>query len=141
MRNSGRTRSGLRADGHIEEVICPKPRRIAASCTPELIKPSYKLWCSSSAGSEYDAVYEILEILQSKNAYGESPNIGCSPPSRAGNPLVHDIQFIHQRLPPPATLAQPKPLGGSSHQAAPSIRIEGFDCSGRDSCCSIPALA
>eukprot|EP00249_Psilotum_nudum_P019768 c27409_g1_i2 orf=408-830(-) len=140
MGNSGRRRTGPKVDGYIEQVICPKPRRIAASCTPEVMKPSCQLR-STHAGAECEAGYEILEILQNKNVPGESPSMGCSPPSRAGNPLVHDVQFIHQRMPPPAVIAQPRPPGGSSRRAAPSIRIEGFECSGRDSCCSVPALA
>lgn len=86
-------------------------------------------------------------VLQS--GCGDSLNFGCSPPyfngsppSRADNPLVHDSNFIHQRVQAsPSTLSKPKSLGRSSLGPNAAVRVEGFDCSGRDTRCSVPALA
>lgn len=147
MGDRGRFRAGHQADACEEEVICPKPRKMAfiSYCAPELIKPM-RQWQSSSQLPECEAGSEILEIFLNKNACGESPNLGCSPPyyfgsppSRAGNPIVHDVQF--HKSSPSAILAKPKAPSGPSFPASPSVRIEGFDCARQDSRCSVAAIA
>jgi len=141
-----------------EVVFCPKPRRVglAISPIPELSK-STRRHRSHSPDYESEPGVEILDIFLSRSGCGDSLNFGCSPPyfngcsppyfngsppSRADNPLVHDINFIHQRVQAsPSTLSKPKSFGRSSFGPNAAVRIEGFDCSGRDTRCSIPALA
>eukprot|EP00250_Pteridium_aquilinum_P008639 c18095_g2_i2 orf=235-546(-) len=66
LNEKGRFRTGLQVDSYEEEVICPKPRRMALSCcAPDFIKPVYP-WQSSSRMAECDVGYEILEIFLNK---------------------------------------------------------------------------
>lgn len=78
------------------------------------------------------------------------PFFAGTPPCRASNPLIQDVQFGNERLmhggiPPFPAPSSPSCKSGphmkfGSQPAA--IRIEGFDCLGRDrSNCSISALA
>jgi len=134
-----------------EVVFCPKPRRVglAINPIPELSKSTRRFRSHSPEYNESEPGVEILDIFLSRSGCGDSLNFGCSPPyfngsppSRADNPLVHDSNFIHQRVQAsPSTLSKPKSFGRSSlgHNAA--VRVEGFDCSGRDTRCSVPALA
>lgn len=148
MNDRGRFRAGIQADVHEEEVLCPKPRRMALSCcAPEFIKPM-RQWQSSPRILECEAGYEILEIFLNKSACGEGDlsNFGCSPPfcsppSRASNPIVHDVVFCNQRTSPPMMFTKPKTITGPSFSPSPSIRIEGFDCSRRDVRCDVHAFA
>ncbi|XXG86281.1 hypothetical protein AAC387_Pa11g1203 [Persea americana] len=81
--------------------VCPKPRRIR-SVVPEFIEPlAYNGSHSKGKGSRSS---EVIDMISSKADNGQEPSSnGCSPsyycgspPSRTNNPLVHDVQFIHQ---------------------------------------------
>nr|DAD41706.1 TPA_asm: hypothetical protein HUJ06_016029 [Nelumbo nucifera] len=83
-----------------EQPLCPKPRRLG-DAVPELLKPPR---CHKHSQSNGEGRSEFLNMIASKNNDGqESTCTGCSlscycgsPPTRTGNPLVHDVQFIHQ---------------------------------------------
>ena len=71
------------------------------------------------------------------SSFGCSPPPYCSPPNRASNPIVHDVQFCNQQVVSPIIFssADTKTISGSSFSSAsssPPVRIEGFDCSMRE---------
>lgn len=156
MRDCGSLRSPESSE---EKIICPKPQRVAVTNlrSADFIKPICQLRSVSPiAVDSSDAGCEIMEIFLSKYSHGESPKFGCSPPyfsgsppSRAANPLVRDTQFVHRHAyhhHPVATTAQVKVPTGP--RANPSVRIEGFECSGRGFECTgrdagrrVPAFA
>ncbi|XP_057466228.1 uncharacterized protein LOC130755721 [Actinidia eriantha] len=83
--------------------VCPKPHR-AGSAIPEFLKP---LKCSKHSQQNPDDRSGFLNMIAEKTIDGrekeESVCAGCSPlcysgspPGRTDNPLVHDVQFIHQ---------------------------------------------
>eukprot|EP01018_Ginkgo_biloba_P017438 Gb_06459 [translate_table: standard] len=151
MKELGRLRSAFMREKCEEVVFCPKPRRLGLVMhpTPDLAKPMRWHRSQPPEHNESEAGVEILDIILSKSGCGDALNFGCSPPyftgsppNRADNPLVHDVQFIHQRVQPsPSTLSKPKSFGRSSFGPNAAVRVEGFDCSKRDTRCSIPALA
>ncbi|KAI5684017.1 hypothetical protein M9H77_05245 [Catharanthus roseus] len=80
--------------------LCPKPRRLGPTL-PEFLKP---FGCSNNSQLHSDGRSGILDMITEK-AMDERESIctGCSlscysgsPPGRTDNPLVHDVQFIHQ---------------------------------------------
>ncbi|XVF09602.1 hypothetical protein REPUB_Repub07fG0107900 [Reevesia pubescens] len=108
---------------------------------------------------------ELLDIILTKGGHGpekssnqvaSSPPFFCgSPPSRASNPVIQDAQFNNEKqlppisspVPPPSPSSSPRIAGGGcvrmkfGHKPA-AVRIEGFDCLGRDHRnCSISAVA
>ncbi|MCO5572645.1 hypothetical protein L7F22_026403 [Adiantum nelumboides] len=132
----GRCRAGLQVDSCEEEVVCPKPRRMALSCcAPDLIKPLYQ-WQGTSRLADCEAGFEILEIFLNRGASadGEHWSFGCSPPycsppTRASNPIVHDIQFCNlRRSGSSVPFVKPKVVAVQGFSASPSMRIEGFNC-------------
>ncbi|MCO5610023.1 hypothetical protein L7F22_064258 [Adiantum nelumboides] len=137
MNEKARYRAGgFQLDSCEEEVLCPKPRRMALSCcAPEFIKPLYQ-WQNTLRLAECDAGYEILEIFMNKGGCteGEYLSLGCSPPfcsppTRATNPIVHDRQFRNGHGPcSPVPYVNSKAVAVPSFSASPSMRIEGFDC-------------
>ncbi|CAM6109675.1 unnamed protein product [Calypogeia fissa] len=154
MNDRRRIRTGFR-DQHEEEVICPKPRRVTnVSCPPaEFLKTSRRRRShSSQVRAEGEAGFEILDIFLSRSGFGDSSSFGCSPPyfcgsppSRSGNPLIHDVQFTHQRIPSAQSslsslVSQQKSFCAASYGANPSVRVEGF-VSSAEVRCSVPALA
>lgn len=160
MSDRGRLLPSLPGDASFEEgVICPKPRRlgVVSFSTPEVLKPVRQRRSMSPAGVEGEAGNEILEIFLNKISSGDATSLGCSPPyfsgsppSRAGNPLVRDEEFSHQRRPPsPSFVTRSKSSNAPiSFRASPPVRVEGFECSGRgfdctglDSRCQVPAFA
>lgn len=159
MNDCGSLRSARQAEGIDDKVICPMPRRVAAVTftKAEVLKPFWQQRSMSPRAVDCEANHEILEIFLSKNSCGNSPSFGCSPPyftgsppCRAGNPLVRDVEFSHQRpLPAPVMAMQSKSAAVvPTYRASPRIRVEGFDCSGRgfectgrDTRCRVPALA
>ncbi|XP_031374748.1 uncharacterized protein LOC116189290 [Punica granatum] len=148
----------------MEAVVCPKPRRFGL-LSPSMAEPIRPLRChvnhhamvgDSGAGSE------LLDMILSKGGYGgersstqvaSSPPFFCgSPPVRAQNPVVQDARFGTETI-LPFSPASPTPLSSSAckgtgparmqfgHKPA-AVRIEGFDCLGRDrGNCSISAWA
>ncbi|KAK6922547.1 hypothetical protein RJ641_010851 [Dillenia turbinata] len=80
--------------------ICPKPRR-AGSTVPDILKQHT---CGKHSQQITDGRSKILNMIAEKSNDGrESVCTGCSlscysgsPPGRTENPLVHDVQFVHQ---------------------------------------------
>ncbi|CAK9233122.1 unnamed protein product [Sphagnum troendelagicum] len=132
-----------------EEVICPKPRRATSVSGPltEFMNPSRRYRSRTTVQGEGDAGFEILDIFLSKGVYNDTSNFACSPPyfcgsppSRSGNPLIHDIHFVHQRA--QSVLSQQiLSCVPSSYKANPVVRVEGFASSGPDTCCRVSAFA
>ncbi|KAI3922524.1 hypothetical protein MKX01_006213 [Papaver californicum] len=81
---------------------CPKPRRLGAGL-PDFLK-LHK--CTKHSQVSTDGRSDILNMIASANKVEETVESGCtgcshlcyvgSPPSRSDNPLVHDVEFIHQ---------------------------------------------
>lgn len=133
MNEKRRSRIGQRVEGGEEEVLCPRPRRpTTVNCpTNDFLKPSRRHKSKSSARPENVVCFELLDIFLSKGGYREvsygcsPPNFCGSPPNRAGNPLIHDAQFLHQRT--SSNLSQQmSACGPASYSANPTVRIEGF---------------
>eukprot|EP00245_Coleochaete_scutata_P003755 TRINITY_DN15627_c0_g1_i1.p1 TRINITY_DN15627_c0_g1~~TRINITY_DN15627_c0_g1_i1.p1 ORF type:complete len:159 (-),score=15.36 TRINITY_DN15627_c0_g1_i1:845-1321(-) len=116
-------------DGDVDHLIVPRARHLG-SASVSFLKIT-KTRCRRSGLKdkvvrpevEEQAGREILDIFLAKNGYTDSPPfLGCSPPSRSGNPLIHDVYFV-----------QTKPLGSPPGQSTrvrgsptPNIRVEGF---------------
>ncbi|PIA60201.1 hypothetical protein AQUCO_00300006v1 [Aquilegia coerulea] len=82
--------------------LCPKPRRLGVGAAlPEFLKPPK---CTKHNHVNTEGRSEILKMIAGKSEDLKDPVcIGCSsscysgsPPSRSNNPLVNDIEFIHQ---------------------------------------------
>ncbi|KAL6345247.1 hypothetical protein AAG906_015730 [Vitis piasezkii] len=85
------TKLGL---GDNELPLCPKPRRLG-SATSEILKP---LRCNKHSQPNMDGRSGVVSMITEKTMC-----CGClasdysgSPPGRTHNPLVHDVQFMHQ---------------------------------------------
>ncbi|KAB2061718.1 hypothetical protein ERO13_A10G099000v2 [Gossypium hirsutum] len=86
--------------GGNEQPLCPKPRRLGPAI-PDCLKP---LRCTKHRQPYTDGRSGVLNMIAVKTSEGrESSCNGCSPscyggspPGRTGNPLVHDVNFIHQ---------------------------------------------
>ncbi|XP_026661055.2 uncharacterized protein LOC113462829 isoform X2 [Phoenix dactylifera] len=95
---SGLTKAKL-SHGEAEPPACPKPRRPGLAVQEFL----YPLNCKHSHSS-HQGSSDVLGMISSKNDAGrEAMSTGCppscycgSPPTRSDNPLVHDVQFVHQ---------------------------------------------
>ncbi|KAM5546869.1 hypothetical protein ABKV19_001407 [Rosa sericea] len=82
--------------------LCPKPRRVG-SAIPEFLKP---LRCNKHSQQNSDERSGILNMISEKDLIFDGREPLCtkcsptcysgSPPGRTPNPLVHDVQFIHQ---------------------------------------------
>eukprot|EP00252_Welwitschia_mirabilis_P022209 TRINITY_DN5956_c0_g1_i1.p1 TRINITY_DN5956_c0_g1~~TRINITY_DN5956_c0_g1_i1.p1 ORF type:complete len:149 (+),score=20.64 TRINITY_DN5956_c0_g1_i1:416-862(+) len=148
MKDMGRLQAAFLREK--SEVICPKPRRLGLllNKSPDTANP---IPCQERLVHEHDGQYaglEIVDIVFGKNETNtleegsSSPYFCGSPPSRADNPLVHDAQFIHQKVPSsPTCISKPKPCSRPSYGSIPAIRVEGFDCLDRDTRQSVPAIA
>ncbi|KAF7809619.1 uncharacterized protein G2W53_036362 [Senna tora] len=84
-----------------DQPLCPKPRRLPPSI-PEFLKP---LTCIKHSQTNADEESRVLNMITEKNyLYGkELVCNGClpccysgSPPRRTENPLIHDVEFLHQ---------------------------------------------
>lgn len=150
MNEKRRSRTGLRVEnGSDEEVLCPRPRRpTTVNCpTNEFMKPHRRQKSKSTARQDGVVCFELLDIFLSKGGYRDVSSYGCSPPNfcgsppnRAGNPLIHDAQFLHQRS--TSNLSQQmNACGPSSYSANPTVRIEGFGSVGSDLSSQVSALA
>ncbi|KAJ8764258.1 hypothetical protein K2173_005998 [Erythroxylum novogranatense] len=87
--------------GGNNQPLCPRPRRLSPTM-PDFLK---SLRCSKHSQPIPDGRSGILNLIPGKtSAEGrDSVCTGCSqscysgsPPGRTDNPLVHDVQFIHQ---------------------------------------------
>ncbi|XP_021859899.1 uncharacterized protein [Spinacia oleracea] len=142
-------------------LVRPKPRRIHFLATTNLTmslrwqRSQQQDVCDSKAGAE------LLDMILRKEGHGEgrscsgremasSPPFYCgSPPSRVSNPIVQDVQFGDENLSPlstlqltsPSTSASPSPSPSAMKSGgvrikyglkSPTVRVEGFDCLGRD---------
>ncbi|CAI9110991.1 OLC1v1011120C1 [Oldenlandia corymbosa var. corymbosa] len=84
--------------------ICPKPRRLG-SAVPEFIK-TLGYDDHNSVSQMHSNGSGILNMITSGNTLDEARtpcSTGCSqscysgsPPGRTSNPLIHDVQFVHQ---------------------------------------------
>ncbi|KAE8695117.1 transmembrane protein 63B-like [Hibiscus syriacus] len=80
-----------------QQPLCPKPRRVGPPI-PEFLKP---LKCTKHSLQNTDVRSGVLNMIDDKKNDGACA--GCwpscyagSPPGRTGNPLVHDVHFVHQ---------------------------------------------
>ncbi|OVA09715.1 hypothetical protein BVC80_9101g253 [Macleaya cordata] len=145
------------------EVICPEPRRVVR--TPYTVDSLERLCCTLKGDPPTPRKVpslDIWSIFLSKDgpdneldANNSQMGLFCgSPPVRADNPLIHDVQFVRQA----STLASPfgnshgamgssarveraPSCGNSSFGGKPLVRIEGFSCGSSKSHCIVPALA
>ncbi|KAK7250858.1 hypothetical protein RIF29_33586 [Crotalaria pallida] len=86
--------------GRYDQPLCPKPRKLSPGI-PEFLKP---IRCSKHSQPNIDEGSGVLNMIIEKNADGREMVCSCclpscysgSPPRRTENPLVHDVEFIHQ---------------------------------------------
>uniref|UniRef100_A0A6M2F746 Uncharacterized protein n=1 Tax=Populus davidiana TaxID=266767 RepID=A0A6M2F746_9ROSI len=150
----------------VESVVCPKPRKLLllnrSLC--EQIRPLRLSVNHHTEMADSKARAELLDIILTKGGNGgdkpgfqvaSSPPFYCgSPPSRASNPVIQDVQFGNEKITPlspappsPSTSSSSARKGGSCVRMKfgdmPAVvRIEGFDCRSRDQRnCSISAVA
>ncbi|KAL6960443.1 hypothetical protein U1Q18_038208 [Sarracenia purpurea var. burkii] len=94
--------AGPEIEGTDHMPVCPKPRRLG-SAIPDFLSPLG----SSTTRHRQPNTHErsgILNMIAEKTIDGrEAACAGCppsylpgSPPDRTDNPIVHDVQFIHQ---------------------------------------------
>ncbi|RDX98732.1 hypothetical protein CR513_18299 [Mucuna pruriens] len=147
-------------------VICPKPRRAGVLMNMPIRPVKWHL-SQQAEGSDSKAGAELLDIVLKKDivlkreSYGEefansSPPYFCgSPPVRATNPLIQDARFGDEQSTLVSTISSPSGLlspssasrkGGCARMKfglkPAAVRVEGFDCLGRDCQNSgIPAVA
>lgn len=152
----------------VEPVVCPKPRRFGLlnHSMDDPVRPLRRHINLHAEAGDSAAGAELLDIILTKGGYGgerfaapvaSSPPFFCgSPPCRVSNPVIQDAQFGTEQFmpsapapPSPSSLSARKAGGGGGgsvrmkigHKPA-AVRIEGFDCLGRDRRnCSISALA
>nr|XP_009774105.1 PREDICTED: uncharacterized protein LOC104224206 [Nicotiana sylvestris]XP_016449406.1 PREDICTED: uncharacterized protein LOC107774401 [Nicotiana tabacum] len=131
------------------QVVCPKPRRVRHPiCHSKLSNQAETL--DSKAGIElFDLILKEdgVAAMRSASLLSSSPPFFTgSPPSRAMNPLIHDVYFANygkqltctlSSSPSPSTSASPSPSSsckGSScartrlKATQATNRVEGFDC-------------
>ncbi|KAL1199753.1 hypothetical protein V5N11_013018 [Cardamine amara subsp. amara] len=79
----------------VKQPLCPKPRRVCPSL-PDFLKPlSCSLHSSSCQQSSEGRSGNIID-KPIEGGTMESMWYTGSPPRRIGNPLVHDLHFIHR---------------------------------------------
>lgn len=123
MAERRRWRSASREDCG-DELVCPRAAKMPAEPTVDLIKSRRRR--SFVRGEEVGR--ELVDIFLAKKVFGEPsyasspPFLACSPPSRAGNPVIRDAHFSHHSI-------GPSGLGTSSQVFRPcaaAVRVEGF---------------
>ncbi|XP_055819366.1 uncharacterized protein LOC129888402 isoform X2 [Solanum dulcamara] len=146
-------------------IVCPKPRRSglfnsASVQVNETFTTNAPLLQINQevGGCDLKAGTELLDMILTKGGrydveysnfqLDSSPPYFCgSPPSRASNPLIQDVNFCNDNFVPITPIPESAaPFSSSSrgcvrlkfgNNSAP-VRIEGFNCRGS---CSIPAVA
>ncbi len=129
-------------------VVCPKPRRVSLFDNDHIPPLRWQLHHDDSKDGS-----DLLDIILTKGSessvhqVASSPPYFCgSPPSRASNPLIQDAQFGNAKLTPFSRAPSParRAAGGGGGGGAggvrmmkfgstpAAVRIEGFDCLGRD---------
>lgn len=146
-------RNSISVSDRMDSLVCPKPRRLGVA-SPSINDHFRSLRyhvshqteiCESKAGTE------LLDIILSTGCYGAEksgtpiasspPFFFGSPPSRASNPVIQDSQFGNDKLSPLSPSQGGCIRVKLGHKPA-TVRIEGFDCLGRDTRnCSISAVA
>ncbi|KAL3575070.1 hypothetical protein D5086_023171 [Populus alba] len=109
----------------VESVVCPKPRKLLL-LNPSLCEQIRPLRLSVNHHTEMadsKARAELLDIILTKGGNGgdkpgfqvaSSPPFYCgSPPSRASNPVIQDVQFGNEKI-TPLSPAPPSPSTSSS---------------------------
>ncbi|KAF2540075.1 hypothetical protein F2Q68_00030798 [Brassica cretica] len=74
--------------------LCPKPRRVCPSL-PDFLKPLSSSLHSSNCQQSSEGRSGILNIIDKPIEGGTIEWYTGSPPKRTGNPLVHDLHFVH----------------------------------------------
>ncbi|KAI4388958.1 hypothetical protein MLD38_001240 [Melastoma candidum] len=144
-------------------VVCPRPRRVGISCS-SLLRSQF---CHRPGVSKSREGAEILDLILKKEDFEleqQSPAVTAtmtpfysgSPPCRADNPLALDARFRNEAVPPlgaspvfsPSAVpspSSPAPKGCARMKFGlkpAAVRVEGFDCLGRDGKnSSVPAIA
>nr|XP_043628706.1 uncharacterized protein LOC122600110 [Erigeron canadensis] len=139
--------------GDMNGVVCPKPRRFNPSIISISSPRSHHHHYSIHQTEMYEtkAQTELLDMILTKEFYdvektnnlvSSSPPYFCgSPPSRASNPVVQDVQFGNEDMNPFSPVFEASPSssarkGGGScargqfGQKHPTVRVEGFKCRG-----------
>ncbi|XP_054808342.1 uncharacterized protein LOC129310511 [Prosopis cineraria] len=84
-----------------DQPLCPKPRKLPPA-VPEFLKP---LRCSTHSQPKGNEESRVLNMITEKNTHEKELvcSAGClpscysgSPPRRTENPLIHDVEFLHQ---------------------------------------------
>ncbi|KAI4319207.1 hypothetical protein MLD38_032834 [Melastoma candidum] len=145
----------------VESVVCPKPCR-AGACNHPVVLPSRVSYGQHGGDTiDFAAGAELLDIILAKGGYGgerfgapaalSPPYFNGSPPCRVSNPVIQDAHFGTEHF-TPLSPSSPSPFitssgrksgGGGGDRGGcvrmmkfghktPAIRIEGFDCLGRD---------
>ncbi|CAH8268247.1 unnamed protein product [Arabidopsis lyrata] len=82
----------------VKQPLCPKPRRVCPSL-PDFLKPLscslHSSTCQQSTEGRSDVLSIIDKVQPIEGGTIESMWYVGSPPRRTGNPLVHDLHFIH----------------------------------------------
>lgn len=133
-RRRARAGPGLRVETGEEELVYPRAVRLGA--TPGIVSDvKSRRRCGIQNRCDAEVGREILDILLLKNKYNDggiqdcSPPLCESPPSRAGNPIVKDIRFVHDRstrLGPGGTPSHSKYGSCTPVRSVPCVRVEGF---------------
>ncbi|KAL0874235.1 hypothetical protein Bca101_023940 [Brassica carinata] len=76
--------------------LCPKPRRVCPSL-PDFLKPLSCSLHSSNCQQSSEGKSGVLNIIDKVQPIegGTIEWYAGSPPKRTGNPLVHDLHFVH----------------------------------------------
>ncbi|CAF2151307.1 unnamed protein product [Brassica rapa] len=77
----------------INQPLCPKPRRVCPSL-PDFLKPVSCSLHSSNCQQSSEGRSGVINIIDKPVEGGIEWYVG-SPPKRTGNPLVHDLHFVH----------------------------------------------
>ncbi|KAK1259912.1 hypothetical protein QJS04_geneDACA021513 [Acorus gramineus] len=146
---------GGQAFPRMQDIICPVPRRAFRA---PVLKDGVSRFSCNPRRLPIDLRnngFEMLDVILNKDDLEDDhDNTGgagyfCgSPPVRANNPIVNDVQFTRPtclRASPLRTPVVGKPSNRventSSCRVSPKVRIEGFASGNSDNRCVLPAFA